>query len=424
MCRQREGIRHGFGQARLKGSHRELDLARRAPDPNRRSMQFGHAARSLWTLDPDGVFLNHGSFGACPISVLEKQSAIRDEMERHPDHFFLRSIEPSGEATPLRRAAAALAAFVRAPELAFVESTTVGVEAVLRAFTLKPKDEVLITSHQYNAVKRAAQRRCHETGATLIEAAIPEPSNGAEIIERVLAAVTDATRLAIIDHITSATALVFPVKDLVAALRARGVKVMIDGAHAVGQLDLDIGDIDADWYVTNAHKWLFAPKGSALFYARRTEAAHTHPAITSHFYDLGFPAAFDYVGTRDYTAWLSTPAALDFYTTLDGARVRAHAQTIIAHTSKRFEDLGARPLGPIVMSASMRVFELPTRQKIDHATALHWRDTLWDKHKVQIKPDGQTGRLHVRISASPYVDRADIDRLTDLLAVEGWPERA
>lgn len=391
-------------------------------------MNLGRDARSHWTLDPDGVFLNHGSFGACPIPVLETQNAIRARIERHPDHFFIREIEPREGAAPptsLRAAANVLAEFVGAPngQLAFVESTTVGVQAVLQSVPLGKDDEVLITSHQYNAVNRAVKRRCAETNASFVEASIAIPQNDGDIIEPILAAVTERTRLAIIDHITSATALVFPVKRIVSALREKGVKVLIDGAHAVGQIDLDISDIDPDWYVTNAHKWLFAPKGSALFYARAAEAARTRPAITSHFVDLGFPGAFDYVGTRDYSAWLATPAALAFHRSFDGARLRAHAHDIVAHASERFGALGAHALGPIGMSASMRVFELPTRSGIDHAAAVRWGDALWDKHKLEIKPDGHSGKLRFRISAPAYVDRSDIDTCADILRTEGWPEQ-
>ncbi|MEQ1817979.1 MAG: aminotransferase class V-fold PLP-dependent enzyme [Terricaulis sp.] len=293
----------------------------------------------------------------------------------------------------------------------------------MQSVPLGKTDEVLITSHQYNAVNLAVRRRCEETNASLVEANIPIPQHDDDIIAPILEAVTDRTRLAIVDHITSATALVFPVKRIVTALREKGVKVLIDGAHAVGQLDLDISDIDPDWYVTNAHKWLFAPKGSALFYARATEAKRTRPAITSHFVDLGFPGAFDYVGTRDYSAWLATPAALDFYRSFDDARLRVHARDIIAHASERFGALGARPLGPIEMSASMRVFELPTRGGIDHTEAVRWGDALWDKHKLEIKPDGHSGKLRFRISAPAYVDRSDIDTCAHILRTEGWPDQ-
>lgn len=387
-------------------------------------MKLGREARSHWTLDPAGVFLNHGSFGACPGEVLAAQSAIRAEMENHPDQFFARSIEPN-EDTSLRKAAAALATFTDAPEgqLAFVESTTVGIQAVLQSFPLSEGDEVLITSHQYHAVKLAAQRRCRETGATLIEADVSAPVSDDDVFECITARISDRTRLAIIDHITSATALTFPVKRIAAALRERGVKILIDGAHAVGQLDLNIADIDADWYVTNAHKWLFAPKGSALLHARASEALQTRPAITSHYFERGFPEAFDYVGTRDYSAWLATPAALKFYQSLGGARVRAHARDIIAFASEQFAQLGARALGSLEMSAAMRVFELPTRAPIDHVTALRWRDALWDKHKIQTKPDGQTGKLRLRISAAAYVDKADITQFVDALSADGWPAR-
>src|SRR5664279_827418 len=257
-------------------------------------IELGHAARKHWTLREDGSFLNHGSYGACPIPVQQEQERLRRELESHPDAFMAR-IEPDGTERAARMVAAELAALMgtSADRLALVENASSGVQSVVESVPLDAGDQILITDHQYNAVRVAVEDRCRRAGATPCVVRIPLPANSDEVLQRVLDAATAKVKLAILDHITSATALIFPVAQLVKELHRRDILVLLDGAHSLGQIPLDVASLGADWYVTNAHKWLYSPKGSALLYASDGVAPLTRPTVTSHYLQMGFPCSFD-----------------------------------------------------------------------------------------------------------------------------------
>jgi len=269
-------------------------------------MTFGRALRPRFALEPGAIFLNHGSFGACPREVVAEQDRLRAAMEAQPDAFFRERIMPTSADTELRAAAAALARFVNtAPErIAFVENATVGVQAVLRGLAFARGDEILSTDHTYNAVRLIVEERCRETGAIPRVATLGLPASADEVVARIEAAMTPRVRLLVLDHITSPTALAWPLDRIVAVARRHGAKVLVDGAHAVGHVPLALDALGADWYVSNAHKWLYAPRGTAFLYAAPAAAQAARPPVTSHFVGLGFPQSFDYVATRDYTAWL------------------------------------------------------------------------------------------------------------------------
>ena len=388
-------------------------------------VEFGRSARTLWSLADDAVFLNHGSYGACPLVVQQEQERLRREMEAQPDDFFYTRIVPKDVPTPLRAVADALGALVGAPgdSLALVENATVGVQAVLQSFDLAAGDEILLTDHQYNAVRLAVEGRCRETGATIRIARIPLPTTAEDVRARILEAVTPRVKLAIIDPISSATALVLPIKDIVADLHERGVRVLVDGAHAIGQVPLDITDVGADWYVTNAHKWLFAPKGSALLHAARPVAAMTRPPITSHYIAMGFPRSFDYLGTRDYSAWLTIPTAMRFFRGLGPEALRGYNSRLLAFGSGQMTELGAQPVGPTDMCAAMRSFILPQRRAVSDADVLDLKRGLWDEARIQVNTGAVGGALLIRISAQAYVDEADFTVLAEHLNRSGWPGR-
>ncbi len=388
-------------------------------------VEFGRAARSLWSLRDDAIFLNHGSYGACPRAVQAEQDRIRREMEWQPDAFIHDNIVPKDTPTPLRAVAGQVDQFVGAAgeAIALIENATVGIQSVLDSFPLDPGDEILITDHQYNAVRLAVEGRCRETGAVPRTVSIPLPASAEEARERIRAGAGPRVRLAIIDHITSPTALVLPIAGIVADLHARGVRVLVDGAHAIGQLPLDLTALGADWYVTNLHKWLYAPKGSALLYASDAARAVTRPAITSHFVDMGFPKAFDYLGTRDYSAWLAIPAAIRFFEQLGREALWRYEARLVAIASKQLAALGATPAGPPEMSAAMRAFILPQRREALAEDALDLKHALWEEASIQVNAAVLAGALLIRISAQAYVDAADLQALADHLDRRGWPGR-
>jgi isopenicillin-N epimerase len=389
------------------------------------TVEFGRPLRRLWGLADDVTFLNHGSFGACPHIVLAAQDTLRREMEHQPDVFFRERIMPRDLETPLRAVAGVLGAFVNAPaqSIALTENASAGTQAVLRSVTLKPGDKIMVTSHGYNAVRLMVDARCAETGATPLIVDIPIPTTADAVVGQIAAALTPDVKLAIIDHITSPTALVLPLARIIPLLRENGTQVFIDGAHSVGQMPLDITALNPDWYVSNAHKWLYAPKGSAFLYAAPHVAAITRPNVVSHFIDMGFPKSFDYTGTRDNTAWLAIPAALEFFRDLDPGAVWEYETRLLEALSTRMAALNAIPVGPAEMCAAMRAFILPTRRLAEAGDNLNLMQALWAKHRIQIAAGVLEGKLLLRVSAQAYVSEDDIARLTETLARDGWPGR-
>ena len=387
---------------------------------------FGRTLRPLWGLETGAVFLNHGSFGACPLEVLKEQDSIRARMESHLDTFFFGEISPyPGRATTLRTAAAQLAAFINVPadNFAFVENASSGIQAVMRSLSLKRGDKILVTDHTYNAMRLMVDAKCAETGAAVVVVQIPLPATADEIVARFQSALEPNVKFAIVDHITSPTALVMPVERLVPLLKANGTLVLVDGAHAVGQLALDVTAIGADWYVSNFHKWLFAPKGSAFLYASPDVAPLTQPNLISHFVAMGFPRAFDYVGTRDNSGWLATPAALRFFQNLGPASVRDYQRQIIALSSALLVGLGAAPVSGLEMCAAMRSFVLPQTRAAKPEDAEILLRALWDAERIQTRPLVFAGKLTLRISAQVYVDAEDISRMAEALDRLSWPGR-
>ncbi len=267
-----------------------------------------------WMLDPGITFLNHGSFGACPREVLAAQRAWRDRMEAQPVQFLARDLPGLLAAT--RRD---LGAFVGADpdDLAFVANATGAVNAVVRSLRFAPGDELLTDDHEYNAIINVLRHVAERDGARVVVARIPFPTPSEDgVVEAILGAATERTRLAVLSHVTSPTALVIPIERIVASLAARGVETLVDGAHAPGMVPLDLDRLGAAWYTGNLHKWVCAPKGAGFLHARRDRQPGIRPTTISHGANeapgrrSAYRAEFDWQGTLDPTPWLAVGDAL------------------------------------------------------------------------------------------------------------------
>jgi isopenicillin-N epimerase len=364
-------------------------------------------------------FLNHGSFGATPRKVLAAQDRWRLRMERQPLRFFVETLPGA-----LREAAGDLADFIGGEgcDLAFVDNATSGTNAVLRSFPFSPGDEILSTDHSYGAVSRTIEYVARRTGATGVTVAIPFPPPGEDdIVELLAAAITDRTRMVVLDHITSATALILPIRRMVALCRERGVPVLVDGAHAPGMVDLDVSAIGADWYTGNCHKWLCSAKGCAFLWTNpSSEVARRdlHPTVISHFLDAEWPTEFDFVGTRDYTPFLSLTAALDFHRSLGPNRVRTYMHDLVRTAGDHLcAAWGLDSQVPSAMTGSILTLAIPQQLNDSPEDAIALRTTIWERHRIEVPFVPFGGRMWLRISAQVYNELADYKALERIFPI-------
>ncbi len=390
--------------------------------------QLEEVREALWALDPSVTFLNHGSFGACPRPVLEEQQRLRARMERQPVQFFVRDLEPLLDA-----ARAELAAFLGADadDLAFVPNVTAGFNTVLRSLRFAPGDELLTTDHTYNACRNAAEFATAAGGARVVVAAVPFPLDAAEqVVDAVLARVTPRTRLAVLDHVTSPTGLVFPIERLVRALADRGVDTLVDGAHAPGMLPLRIADVGAAYYTGNCHKWLCAPKGAGFLHVRRDRQAAVRPLSISHGANSPrtdrsrFRLEFDWVGTGDPTAYLCVPTALrTLGSLLPGGWPelrRRNRELALAARRRLCEALGVPPPAPDAMIGSLAAVPIPDgspEASVSPFDADPLQDLLLARHRIEVPvvPWPRPPRRLVRVSVQAYNAAGDYDRLAEAL---------
>ena len=386
--------------------------------------------KELFLLDPATLFLNHGSFGACPREVLDVCQGWQVAMERNPVAFLGRR---SGGL--LAEARAALGRYLGAqPEhLAFVANATHGVNVVARSLELQAGDEVLATDHEYGACDNAWEAVCAGRGARYVKAEIPLPFHAGEFTERVWARVTPSTRVLFLSHITSTTALLFPIQDLVRLVREHGILTVIDGAHAPGHLPLDLDGLGADFYTGNCHKWLCAPKGAAFLHARPEHHSLLEPPVVSwgHSAEVAGHTGFDaytgstllerrlqWLGTRDLSAFLSVPAAIAFQARHNWDQVRSDCHALAVATLHRACAMtGLAPVCADDDFLQMVIIPVPAQDPV------HLQTVLFEQHHIEVPVTSHGDRLFVRMSLQAYNGPADAEALVAALSSSAKPCR-
>ncbi len=382
-----------------------------------------------WTLDPEVVFLNHGSYGAVPRVVQELQQELQRELEREPVRFM------RGRNRRIDRSRNAVAAFLGADpaDVALVTNATHGVNAVLRSQAFRPGDQLLVTDHEYHACRNALDYVARRDGAEVVVAKIPFPlRDPEEVVAALVEKVTPRTVFCLVDQITSPTALVLPVARILEELQPRGIRVLVDGAHAPGQVAVRLGELQPDYWTGNFHKWPCAPLGSAALWVHPRHRDAIHPTVISHGYDAAdgarsrFHQEFDWEGTFDPTAWSCIADTLEFVGSLHpdgwaGIRERNH-QLALEARGLLCEGLGTEPVCPDSMVGTMASIALPAELR----RRLRERDVdlfgeLVDRFGIEVPVIGwaePVGTM-VRVSCHLYNAREDYETLLDALREVG-----
>ncbi len=377
---------------------------------------------SLFLLDPAVTFLNHGSYGACPRPVFARYQAWQLQLERQPVAF----LDPArGLSAWMRDARVAMAGQLRvaADDIVGLKNATEGLNIVAQALSLQPGDEILTTDHEYAAMDKTWAYVARRTGAKVVPVTIPLPLTDAQAFtDALLSGITPKTRVLFLSHITSATALVFPIEAIIAHARRRGITTVIDGAHTPGHIPLDLTALDADYYAGNCHKWLMAPKGSAFLYVRPALQATINPLIISHgwtadaqagpFGNTPFIDALEVQGTRDPSAWLCVPDAIAFRAQHGWDTVAARCRDLVQDTAARVAAFTRLPplSAPEFCAPQMAAMPVP------RCDPMVLKLALLNDHGIEIPCFDWQGHSIVRVSAQGYNTQSQMDELVRALA--------
>lgn len=382
-------------------------------------MQYGKDLMKKWYIDNTITCLNHGSFGAAPKCVVEKGHEIEQKIESHTMKFFLEDYP-----IMLKKALSNISNFLNSPteNTVFVENATAGVGTVLRSIVpnLKKGDKILITNHIYPAVEYTLDYLSKIFDFDLVKINIPFPLESQEqVIDKIKNNLSEKVKIALFDHITSATGLVFPVKEICKICKENDVISIVDGAHAPGMLDLNIMDLDCDFYIGNCHKWLFTQKGCAVLYINSKFVEQIHPLNISNFYGQGLQNEFAWTATRNVAPWLSSIEALKFYESLGGAELRKHNYQLLLNGGELIrKELNTNKLAPEDMLGSILTCELPEKFKYQNNDTIKlWKHFL-DVYGIETMFVNFENKLYFRISAQAYNEIEDYERLCEALLKE------
>lgn len=368
--------------------------------------------KSQFLLDSSITFLNHGSFGACPKPVFEEFQRFQLELENEPVVFIQKKLPQY-----LKQAKAPLAKFIGCDteDFFFVPNPTVAINTVMRSLKLNPRDEILSTNHEYGAMDRTWNFYCKKSGAKYIRQNISLPIvSKAQIIEEFWKGYTTNTKVVFLNQISSSTALIFPVKEICDKAQELGLITIIDGAHVPGHIDLNITDLNPDFYTGTLHKWMLAPKGSSFLYVKKEFQAEIDPLVVSWGYeslapsDSQFLDYHEYQGTNDHSAFLCTPKVIAFLEQNNWKEKSKACKQIVFANYQRFCDLlNTQPLAPITEEFLGQMASVPVKT----SKPAELKDLLYDKYRIQIPVMPLNGNIYLRYSINAYNSQEDLDIL-------------
>lgn len=378
--------------------------------------------RDDFLLDPSIVFLNHGSFGAVPRSVFDATVALQLQMERNPVEWLARRADEL-----LATARSRLAGYVgsRPDDLVFFPNPTTAVNMVAKSLQLSPGDQIVTTDHEYGAMDRTWRKLAGECGAEYVRVPIPLPvTTAADFVDRVWSAVTSRTQVLFLSHLTSATALVFPVDELCRRARAAGILTIVDGAHVPAHIPLDLDSLGCDIYTGALHKWMCAPKGCSFLWARPDVQPILQPLVVSWGWESDHPSGSQFVdhhewqGTRDLSPFLAVSAALDFVEQHDWADVQATGHALTLETRRRVDELtGLAPISPESPIDHQWIGQLAAIRLPDEVDVVDLKSRLFDEHRIEVPVHRWADQPLLRVSFTAHNTRDDADALVAALQV-------
>ncbi len=373
--------------------------------------------KSQFLIDPEITFLNFGSFGACAKPVFEEYQRLQLELEKESIQF----IAFNGPAN-LKRSRTALANYVGcdADDLVYTTNPTYAINIIAKSFPLKDGDEILSTNIEYGAMDRTWNYYCRKANAKYVRQLITLPLTSKEkFVEEFFNGLTAKTKAIFISHITSTTALIFPVKEIVAAAKAKGLFTIVDGAHVPGHIDLNIKDLDADVYTGACHKWMCTPKGCSFLYVKKEHQHLFDPLLISWGYEAAMPSNSQFIdyhqmqGTRDFSAFLTVPKAIEFLEENNWKQVAYDCRQLAHSNYQRFCDLlNTQPLAPVSDEFLGQMCSMQIKTSLPEQL----QRLLFEKYKIEIPVSRQDDKIFLRYSINAFNDQKDLDKLYDALS--------
>ena len=372
--------------------------------------------KSQFLLDPAITFLNHGSFGACPKPIFEEYQRFQLEFENEPVYFFLNK---SREYLKIARERLSKYVGCESVDLFFTPNPTFAINTIMRSLDLKDGDEILSTNHEYGAMDRTWNFYCKKSGAKYIRQNISLPIvSKQQILEEFWRGYTSKTKIIFLNHISSCTALIFPVKEICDKARELGLITIIDGAHVPGQIDLDITELNPDFYTGTLHKWMLAPKGSSFLYAKKNVQDMLDPLVVGWGYESVSPGESQFLdyqefqGTRDTSVFLCTPKVIDFLEENNWKEKAKVCRQMVFDNYQRFCDLlQTQPICPITDEFLGQMASIP----INTSNPVALKELLFEKYKIEIPVMPLNGGYFLRFSINAYNSQADLDILYNTL---------